>query len=58
MLCDGAEAVLVARITSVARATGRPLETAFALHPTVADGQNTRYRLYHDTYAAALAFTA
>ncbi|MFD3873865.1 nuclear transport factor 2 family protein [Streptomyces sp. NPDC058623] len=58
VLCDGAEAVLVARITSVAGATGRPFETAFAPHLTVADGQITRYRLYDDTYAAALAFTA
>ncbi|WP_327690578.1 MULTISPECIES: nuclear transport factor 2 family protein [unclassified Streptomyces] len=55
VIVDGADVVLIGRMVSEVRKTGRDIDTAFALHTTVRDGRITRYHLYEDTYAVAKA---
>ncbi|NUP35246.1 MAG: SnoaL-like domain-containing protein [Streptomycetaceae bacterium] len=56
IITDGDDVVLVGRMVSEVRKTGRDIDTAFALHTTVRDGRITRYHLYEDTYAVARAY--
>ncbi|MCX5064172.1 nuclear transport factor 2 family protein [Streptomyces sp. NBC_00452] len=57
VIVDGADVVLIGRMVSEVRKTGRDIDTAFALHTTVRDGRITRYHLYEDTYAVAKAYS-
>jgi len=57
VITDGDDVVLVGRMVSEVRKTGRAIDTAFALHTTVRDGRITRYHLYEDTYAVARAWS-
>lgn len=50
------DVVLIGRMVSEVKKTGREIATAFALHTTVRDGRITRYHLYEDTYAVAQAY--
>jgi ketosteroid isomerase-like protein len=56
VISDGPEVVLIGRMVSEVKKTGRDIDTAFALHTTVHDGRITRYHLYEDTYAVAKAY--
>ncbi|MFJ4785630.1 nuclear transport factor 2 family protein [Streptomyces sp. NPDC088794] len=56
IISDGDDVVLLGRMVSEVRKTGRDIDTAFALHVTVQDGRITRYHLYEDTYAVARAY--
>ena len=56
VVADGDDVVLVGRMVSEVKATGRTIDTAFALHTTVQGGRITRYHLYEDTYAVARAY--
>ncbi|TQJ46375.1 hypothetical protein FBY34_5758 [Streptomyces sp. SLBN-115] len=56
IISEGDDVVLVGRMVSEVRRTGRDIDTAFALHATVRDGLITRYHLYEDTYAVAKAY--
>ncbi|WP_405966246.1 nuclear transport factor 2 family protein [Streptomyces sp. NBC_00015] len=55
VIAEGDDVVLVGRMVSEVKKTGRDIDTAFALHATVQDGLITRYHLYEDTYAVAKA---
>jgi uncharacterized protein len=56
VIAEGDDVVLVGRMVSEVKKTGRDIDTAFALHTTVRDGRITRYHLYEDTYAVAQAY--
>lgn len=56
VIAEGDDVILVGRMVSEVRKTGRDIDTAFALHTTVRDGRITRYHLYEDTYAVARAY--
>ncbi|NEA99162.1 nuclear transport factor 2 family protein [Streptomyces sp. SID13726] len=56
IITDGDDVVLLGRMVSEVKKTGRDIDTAFALHTTVRDGRITRYHLYEDTYAVAKAY--
>ena len=56
VIADGDDVVLIGRMVSEVRKTGRDIDTAFALHTTVEDGLITRYHLYEDSYAVAKAY--
>ncbi|WP_030762230.1 MULTISPECIES: nuclear transport factor 2 family protein [unclassified Streptomyces] len=56
VIAEGDDVVLLGRMVSEVRETGRDIDTAFALHATVRDGRITRYHLYEDTYAVAKAY--
>jgi uncharacterized protein len=56
VIAEGENVVLVGHMVSEVKATGRTIDTAFALHTTVQDGRITRYHLYEDTYAVARAY--
>lgn len=56
IIAEGDDVVLVGRMVSEVRKTGRDIDTAFALHATVRDGLITRYHLYENTYAVAKAY--
>lgn len=56
VIADGDDVVLIGRMVSEVRKTGRDIDTAFALHTTVEEGRITRYHLYEDTYAVAKAY--
>ncbi len=56
VVAEGDDVVLVGRMVSEVRRTGRDIDTAFALHTTVRDGRITRYHLYENTYAVANAY--
>ncbi|MER6446424.1 hypothetical protein DEJ51_03200 [Streptomyces venezuelae] len=56
VVAEGDDVVLLGRMVSEVRKTGRDIDTAFALHTTVRDGRITRYHLYEDTYAVAEAY--
>ena len=56
IITDGDDVVLVGRMVSEVRKTGRDIDTAFALHTTVQNGRITRYHLYEDTHAVARAY--
>jgi uncharacterized protein len=58
ILVDGADAVVLGDFRDTVRATGATLESWFAIHLTVADGQITRYHFYEDSYAVARAMGA
>lgn len=55
VIAEGDDVVLIGHMVSEVKATGRDIDTAFALHTTVQDGRITRYHLYEDTYAVAKA---
>jgi len=55
ILVDGAQAVVLTRISQTVRATGRPYSIACALHLTVEDGVITRYHVYEDSLTVATA---
>ncbi|MGY4393508.1 nuclear transport factor 2 family protein [Streptomyces sp. TE12347] len=57
VIAEGDDVVLLGRMVSEVRRTGRDIDTAFALHATVRDGRITRYHLYGDTYAVAQAYS-
>ncbi|MFB8272491.1 nuclear transport factor 2 family protein [Streptomyces sp. NPDC055955] len=56
VIAEGDDAVLIGRMVSEVKKTGRDIDTAFALHTTVRDGRITRYHLYEDSYAVAQAY--
>jgi uncharacterized protein len=56
IITEGDDVVLIGRMVSDVKKTGRDIDTAFALHITVRDGRITRYHLYEDTYAVAKAY--
>ena len=56
VIAEGENVVLIGHMVSEVKATGRTIDTAFALHTTVQDGRITRYHLYEDTYAVARAY--
>ncbi|MFJ5264708.1 nuclear transport factor 2 family protein [Streptomyces sp. NPDC088387] len=56
IIAEGDDVVLVGRLLSEVRKTGREIDTPFALHTTVQDGLITRYHLYEDSYAVAKAY--
>lgn len=56
LLAEGEDVVLIGRMVSEVKKTGREIDTAFALHTTVRDGRITRYHLYEDSYAVAKAY--
>lgn len=56
VIAEGDDVVLIGRMVSEVKKTGRYIDTAFALHTTVRDGRITRYHLYEDTYAVAKAY--
>lgn len=56
VIAEGDDVVLIGRMVSGVKKTGRDIETPFALHTTVRDGRITRYHLYEDTYAVAKAY--
>ncbi|WP_406365081.1 nuclear transport factor 2 family protein [Streptomyces sp. NBC_01546] len=55
VIAEGDDVVLIGRMISGVKKTGRDIDTAFALHTTVRDGRITRYHLYED-YAVAEAY--
>ncbi|GAA1027645.1 MULTISPECIES: nuclear transport factor 2 family protein [Amycolatopsis] len=52
---DGEESVVTGRLRSVVRATGRPVESQFAIRITVVGGRIKRYLFLEDSYAVANA---
>ncbi|MEU9228144.1 nuclear transport factor 2 family protein [Streptomyces massasporeus] len=56
IIAEGDDVVLIGRMVSEVRKTGRDIDTAFALHTTVRDGRISRYHLYEDSYAVAKAY--
>ncbi|MFF1695493.1 nuclear transport factor 2 family protein [Streptomyces sp. NPDC058257] len=56
VIAEGEDVVLIGHMVSEVKKTGRNIDTAFALHTTVRDGQITRYHLYEDSYAVAKAY--
>ncbi|PRY59996.1 nuclear transport factor 2 family protein [Glycomyces artemisiae] len=56
IVADGEDVVVLGRMVSEVKATGRDIDTAFALHLTVHEGLITRYCLYEDTLAVAEAY--
>jgi len=56
VVAEGEDVVLLGRMVSEVKKTGRTIDTAFALHTTVRDGRITRYHLYEDTLAVADAY--
>ncbi|MEU0897746.1 nuclear transport factor 2 family protein [Streptomyces massasporeus] len=56
IIAEGDDVVLIGRMVSEVRKTGRDIDTAFALHTTVRDGRIIRYHLYEDSYAVAEAY--
>ncbi|MEU4144947.1 nuclear transport factor 2 family protein [Streptomyces parvulus] len=54
-LVDGADAVLMGRLSGTVRATGRRFEGPFALRLTVKDGRITRHHLYENSLSIAEA---
>lgn len=55
LIVEGPRAVITGRLQSRVRATGRPIESAFAAEIKVDGGMIQTYRLYEDTYAVASA---
>ncbi|GHH25593.1 nuclear transport factor 2 family protein [Streptomyces lanatus] len=56
VIAEGDDVVLIGRMVSEVKKTGRCIDTAFALHTTVRGGRITRYHLYEDSYAVARAY--
>ncbi|MFI0404767.1 nuclear transport factor 2 family protein [Actinomadura sp. 3N508] len=56
IVAEGDDVILLGRMVSEVKKTGREIDTAFALHTTVQNGRITRYHLYEDTYAVAKAY--
>ncbi|WP_329579641.1 nuclear transport factor 2 family protein [Streptomyces sp. NBC_01361] len=56
VIAEGDDVVLIGRMVSEVKKTGRDIDTAFALHTTVRDGRIIRYHLYEDSYAVAKAY--
>ncbi|MFE2355624.1 nuclear transport factor 2 family protein [Streptomyces parvulus] len=54
-LVDGADAVLMGRLSGTVRATGRRFQGPFALRLTVEDGRITRHHLYENSLSIAEA---
>jgi uncharacterized protein len=57
-LVDGADAVLMGRLSGTVRTTGKSFEGPFALRLTVEGGRITRHHLYEDGLAIARACAA
>ncbi|MBL1099435.1 nuclear transport factor 2 family protein [Streptomyces coffeae] len=55
VVVDGPGAVLTGTLAGTVRATGRPYRSPFAMRLTVEDGLITRYRIYEDSLAIAVA---
>ncbi len=58
VLADDRDAVALGHLKSRVRANNALMETWFALHVTVTDGQITRYRFYEDSLAIMRAWEA
>ncbi|MFD8378262.1 nuclear transport factor 2 family protein [Streptomyces sp. NPDC059679] len=56
VIAEGDDLVLIGRMVSEFKKTGRDIDTEFALHTTVREGRITRYHLYEDSYAVAKAY--
>jgi uncharacterized protein len=56
VITEGEDVVLVGRLVSQVKKTGRDIDTLFALHTTVRGGRITRYHLYEDSHAVAKAY--
>lgn len=54
-LVDGADAVVMGRVSQRLRSNGVAFTIPFALHVTVVDGKLTRYHVYEDSLTVALA---
>ena len=48
-------AVIIGELSSRVKATGRIIDTAFALILTIADGQITRFQMLEDSFATSNA---
>lgn len=46
VIAEGDDVVLIGRMVSEVKKTGRDIDNAFALHTTVREGRITRYHLY------------
>lgn len=55
LLADHEEAVAIGELASRVKATGRRMETPFAIVLTVRDGRIVRYRMLEDSHAVAVA---
>ncbi|MCW2992913.1 MAG: short-chain dehydrogenase/reductase [Conexibacter sp.] len=58
LVIDGAEAIILANFSHVARDTGRRFDTPAALRLTTAGGEIVRLHLYEDTLAVSRAWAA
>ncbi|GAA1978059.1 nuclear transport factor 2 family protein [Amycolatopsis minnesotensis] len=55
VLVDGPHAVTIGHLRSVVRATGKAIETPFAIEMTVERGRITRYVMFEDSWRVAEA---
>jgi ketosteroid isomerase-like protein len=58
IVVDGDDAVVFGSFDHVAKSTGKPFHTPFAMQVRVSGGRITRLHLYEDTLAVAQAFDA
>jgi ketosteroid isomerase-like protein len=56
VITSGADGVVLGELEHEIHATGKPFAGRFALHITVADGKISRYHMFEDSHAAAVAF--
>jgi ketosteroid isomerase-like protein len=55
VLADDGNAVIVGELASRVRATGKLIETAFAIALQIRDGEITRFRMLEDSFAVSRA---
>ena len=55
VLADDGHAVIVGELASRVRATGKLIETAFAIALQIRDGEITRFRILEDSFAVSRA---
>ncbi|NOL42498.1 SnoaL-like domain-containing protein [Kribbella sandramycini] len=55
IVADATDAVVIGQLVSTVRATGRDIESRFAIHVGTRDGRITRYHFYEDSLAVAQA---
>jgi ketosteroid isomerase-like protein len=55
VLADDGNAVIVGELASGVRATGKLIETAFAIALQIRDGEITRFRMLEDSFAVSRA---
>ena len=58
VLADDARAVIVGELSSRVKATGKVIDTSFALILTVAEGQIIRFQMLEDSFATSAAARA